>query len=397
MTRFESRGALIGALILEDGRIFGGEPFGAPTEAEGEAVFTTAMTGYQEVATDPSFYGQIVCMTYPLIGNYGITEGDQESRRPWVAGMVVREYCDEPENWRSQGTFAEYLRRQGIPALHSVDTRALTRHIREHGAMRALLVSDRGGVSDEQLRDRARRAWSPADDNVVKAVTTPTERRLSSSEPVHLVLIDCGVKENILRSLTRRNVRLTVVPYDTPAAEILALEPDGILTSPGPGDPELTEDAVSAVREIVASELPYMGICLGHQLLALAIGARTSKLKFGHRGANHPVKDVLTGAVHITSQNHGYQVDADTIPSGTGWHVSQVNLNDGSVEGLAHDRLPVFSIQYHPEGSPGPQDNQYLFDRFIEQVRRARARRAEGASNGTELAIAQAGAEGEIE
>ena len=364
---------LTGALVLEDGRIFRGEPFGARGDAEGEVVFTTAMTGYQEVATDPSFYGQIVCMTYPLIGNYGVTAGDEESRRPWIAGMVVREYCDEPENWRSEGGFAEYLQRHDIPALHSVDTRALTRHIRAHGDMRGLLVSDAAGRSDDELRARARAAWTPAEANVVEAVTTPSEREFAAGEPLHLVLMDCGVKENIMRSLERRNIRVTVVPYDTPASAILKLRPDGVLTSPGPGDPRHTAGAVDTVSAILDAGLPYMGICLGHQLLGLAIGASTSKLKFGHRGANHPVKDLRTGAVHITSQNHGYQVDAGSVPAGAGWHVSQVNLNDGSVEGLAHETLPVFSIQYHPEGSPGPQDNQYLFDRFIEQVRRHQA------------------------
>lgn len=365
-----------GALILEDGRIFSGEPFGAAVDVEGEAVFTTTMTGYQEVATDPSFRGQIVCMTYPLIGNYGVTPEDEQSRRPWIAGMVVREYCDEPSHWRSQETFASYLTRLGIPALHSVDTRALTRHIRRHGAMRALLVSDRAGRDDDELRERARHAWSPGDEDVVASVTTPEPRDLLPEAPLHLVLIDCGVKENIIASLERRGVRVTVVPYGTPAAEILALDPDGIVTSPGPGDPENAERAIGTTRELIDSGTPYMGICLGHQLLALAVGARTSKLKFGHRGGNHPVKDLTTGLVRITSQNHGYQVDAGSVPLDQGWRVSQINLNDGSVEGLEHVGRPIFSIQYHPEGSPGPQDNQYLFDRFlarVEQVRRERA------------------------
>ena len=369
---------LRGALILEDGRIFRGEPFGAPVDAEGEAVFTTTMTGYQEVATDPSFRGQIVCMTYPLIGNYGVTPGDEQSRRPWIAGMIVREYCDEPSHCRSVGTFAEYLRQAGIPALHSVDTRALTRHIRVHGAMRALLVSDRAGRSDQGLRDRARHAWAPGDEDVVGSVTTPLERDLQPDEPLHLVLVDCGVKENIIASLEQRGMHVTVVPYDTTAAEIMALEPDGVVTSPGPGDPENAEPAIGTVRSLLDTQIPYMGICLGHQLLALAVGARTSKLKFGHRGGNHPVKDLTTGLVTITSQNHGYQVDASSVPLDKGWRVSQVNLNDGSVEGLEHADLPVFSIQYHPEGSPGPLDSQYLFDRFIDRVRESRRQRLGG-------------------
>ena len=358
-----------GALVLEDGRIFRGEPFGALVDAEGEAVFNTTMTGYQEVSTDPSFYGQIVCMTYPLIGNYGVTPDDDESRQPWIAGMIVREYCDEPENWRSQGTFAHYLQEHGIPALHSVDTRALTRHIRSNGDMRALVVSNAAGHSDEELRERARHAWSPGDANVIKEVTTLEERDVRADGPIHLALIDCGVKENIIRSLHRRGVQVTVVPYDTPASEIFALGVDGVLTSPGPGDPVNTGIAVDSVRSIVASGIPYMGVCLGHQLLALAVGASTNKLKFGHRGGNHPVVDLASGAVHITAQNHGYQVDAASMPVEQGWRVSQINLNDGSVEGLEHESLPIFSIQYHPEGSPGPQDNQYLFDRFIANVR----------------------------
>jgi carbamoyl-phosphate synthase small subunit len=366
---------LRGALILEDGRIFRGEPFGALVDAEGEAVFNTTMTGYQEVSTDPSFYGQIVCMTYPLIGNYGVTPDDDQSRQPWIAGMIVREYCDEPENWRSEGTFANYLREHGIPALHSVDTRALTRHIRSHGDMRALLVSDAAAQSDEDLRERARHAWAPGDVNVIKDVSIDEEREVSASGPLHLALIDCGVKENIICSLQRRGVEVTVVPYDTPASDVLALGVDGVLTSPGPGDPVNTGDAVEVIRAIVDSGIPYMGVCMGHQLLALAVGASTNKLKFGHRGGNHPVKDLATGAVYITSQNHGYQVDAASVPSEQGWRVSQINLNDGSVEGLEHVSMPVFSIQYHPEGSPGPQDNQYLFDRFIDTVRRHREKR----------------------
>ncbi len=227
------------------------------------------------------------------------------------------------------------------------------------------------------MRERARTAWTPGDANVVRTVTTPEERDVRDGGPLHLALIDCGVKENIIRSLHRRGVRVTVVPYDTPANDILALGVDGILTSPGPGDPVNTGPAVDVVKTILDSGTPYMGVCLGHQLLALAVGAQTSKLKFGHRGGNHPVKDLLSGRVHITSQNHGYQVDAASVPVDKGWRVSQINLNDGSVEGLEHDSLPVFSIQYHPEGSPGPLDNQYLFDRFIKSVETYREKRSE--------------------
>lgn len=373
-----------GALVLEDGRIFRGEPFGAEIDAEGEAVFTTSMVGYQEIATDPSFYGQLVCLTYPLIGNYGVNAEDDQSRRPWVAGLIVREYCDEPSHWRATGTLAEYLRRHGIPALHSVDTRALTRHIRRHGAMRALLVSDRAGRSDEELIERARRAWTPGEHEVVSTVTTPEPQVIDGPGP-HVVVLDCGLKEGIISSLKRRGARITVVPVTTPVSEILALAPDGVVTSPGPGDPAQAEAAVETVQGILGAGVPFLGICLGHQLLARAIGAETRRLKFGHRGGNHPVKDLQTGVVRITSQNHGYYVDAGSVPVEQGWRVSQVSLNDGTVEGLEHVSLPFFSIQYHPEGSPGPLDSQDVFDRFLDRVRAAGSRREAPVTTGTRI------------
>jgi carbamoyl-phosphate synthase small subunit len=365
MTSFRNGDAL---LVLEDGRVFAGSSFGADGDVEGEVVFTTAMTGYQEVATDPSFRGQIVCMTYPLIGNYGVTPYDDQSRRPWISGMIVREYCAEPSNWRSEGTLADYLRAHDIPAIQGVDTRALTRHLRSRGTMRGILAPNARAHSLDELRDRARHAWTPSDANVVADVSTPEERDTGPGS-VHVVVIDCGVKENIVESLRRRGVRVTIVPFDTPFDAIAALRPDGVLTSPGPGDPENAHPAIETVREVVTHEMPYLGVCLGHQLLALAIGATTSKLKFGHRGGNHPVLNLDTGHVHITSQNHGYQVDAASVPVDRGWRVSRVNLNDDSVEGLAHASLPVFSVQYHPEGAPGPQDNQHVFDEFLELLR----------------------------
>jgi len=364
------------AVVLEDGRIFSGVSFGAERDTEGEVVFTTSMTGYQEVATDPSFRGQIVCMTYPIIGNYGVTAGDEQSRQPWISGMIVRDYTDVPSNWRSERSLAEYFRAHDIPAISGIDTRALTRHIRTLGAMRGLLISSVGGQSHDDLRQRARHAWSPSDSNVVADVSS-SEQRIVGQGDLHVVLIDCGVKENILESLRRRGVHVTVVPFDTTVEEIRALRPDGVLTSPGPGDPENADPAVATVKNVVDDGVPYLGVCLGHQLLALAIGASTSKLKFGHRGGNHPVMDLDSGRVYVTAQNHGYQVDADSVPSGNGWRVSQVNLNDGSVEGLAHSELPIFSVQYHPEGSPGPQDNQYVFDRFLDLLR-DRKRQGEG-------------------
>ena len=360
------------ALILEDGRIFRGRSFGAPLDAEGEAVFTTTMTGYQEVATDPSFRGQLVCMTYPLIGNYGVTPDDDQSRRPWISGMIVRNYCDEPSNWRSVGTLGDYLRAYDIPAIADVDTRALTRHLRSRGTMRALLSASVGARELDDLRARAARAWSPSDTNVVADVSLVEERGRGAGD-LHVVVIDCGVKENIVASLVRRGVRVTVAPFDTSFDDLRALAPDGVLTSPGPGDPENAHPAIETVRQIVASDTPYLGVCLGHQLLALAIGATTSKLKFGHRGGNHPVLDIDSGRVYITAQNHGYQVDADSVPNDGGWRVSRVSLNDGSVEGLAHASLPIFSVQYHPEGSPGPQDTQPVFDEFLATLRARQA------------------------
>jgi carbamoyl-phosphate synthase small subunit len=373
MTSFRNGRA---AVVLEDGRIFRGESFGAPVDGEGEVVFTTSMTGYQEVATDPSFFGQIVTMTYPLIGNYGVTGMDNQSRRPWISGMIVREYVETPSNWLAEGDFASYLKEHNIPAITGVDTRALTRHIRNEGAMRGIICSDVGDRTDDELREAAKKAWSPADVNVVKEVTTP-ETYTTGEDDIHVVLIDCGVKEHIIQSLERRGVTVTVVPFDTPYAEIEALNPDGILTSPGPGDPENAEAAVGTISSIIKNEYPYLGVCLGHQLLAMSIGATTSKLKFGHRGGNHPVMDLKTGQIYITSQNHGYMVDGDSIPEGSGWKVSRISLNDGSVEGLAHETLPISSVQYHPEGSPGPQDSQYLFDEFVQLVRDHKAAKKE--------------------
>ncbi|CAN5811106.1 glutamine-hydrolyzing carbamoyl-phosphate synthase small subunit [soil metagenome] len=369
---YSNRGT--GALVLADGRVFRGTSFGAPIEAEGEAVFTTTMIGYQEVATDPSFRGQIVCMTYPLIGNYGVNDDDDQSRRPWIAGMIVREYCDEPNYWRSSSTLSEYFKHHRIPALTGVDTRALTRHVRVEGAMPAVLAHHLEDSDIDQLVERADTAWTPAQSNVVADVSIPSVETYGTGEP-HIVLIDCGVKKHIIESLTTRGARVTVLPFSTPAAGIFALEPDGVLTSPGPGDPENVDVTAEVVGEIVQAEIPYFGVCLGHQLLALSIGASTSKLKFGHRGGNHPVKNLDDGQVRITAQNHGYQVEASSVPTDLGWRVSEVNLNDGSVEGLAHDTFPVFSVQYHPEGSPGPKDSDALFDRFLELVVARRASR----------------------
>ena len=335
------------------------------------------MTGYQEVVTDPSFYGQLVCMTYPLIGNYGVCDEDEQSRRPWAAGLIVREYCDRPSHWKASETLASYLERWGIPGLAHVDTRALTRHLRTHGTMRAILVPDRTGLTDAELVAWAQQAWTPDREDVVPAVRGKPATFGPADAP-HIVLIDCGVKRNIIASLLRRAVRLTVLPYGVDAATVLALEPDGIVVSPGPGDPTRATEAIETVRVLATSGIPFFGICLGHQLLALAAGARTIKLTFGHRGGNHPVKEIPTGRVRITSQNHGYCVARDSIPEQDGWQVWMINVNDGTVEGLRHRSLPVLTVQFHPEGSPGPQDSQDLFDAFVELVQqrwRARAAR----------------------
>ncbi len=362
------RSTAIAALALEDGRIFRGEPFGAPVEVGGEVVFTTTMTGYQEVATDPSFNGQIVTYTYPLIGNYGVTPDDDESWQPWVKGVVVREYGDEPSNWRLTGTFDAYLKRHGIPGIMGVDTRALTRHLRDQGLLRGVLVPDRRGLTDEELVARARQAKLPSEYNVVSATSIPQIETTGNPDGKHVVVLDCGHKRNIVRSLERRGLKVTVVPWDTTYETVAALKPDAVTTSPGPGDPENVELTVHTVRQIIDHDIPFLGICLGHQLLALSIGAGTSRLHYGHRGGNQPVKDLLDGKVYITAQNHGFKVDPEQIPTDQGWRVGKINLNDGSVEGLTHESRPVLSVQYHPEGAPGPQDNQYLFDNLVKLI-----------------------------
>jgi carbamoyl-phosphate synthase small subunit len=307
-------------------------------------------------------------MTYPLIGNYGVTPLDDESRQPWIAGLVVREVCDSPSNWRSQGSLNDYLIANNIPGISGIDTRALTRHIRTIGDTRAVLVQNAAELSDAELVDRARNAPIPGEHDVVDEVSGDEIERLGSADGPHVVVIDCGVKRNIIRSLVKRNARVTVVPYGTPYADIAALKPDGVIVSPGPGDPARLDSGLDVVRSVLDAQTPYFGICLGHQLLARAIGAETSKLKFGHRGGNHPVRDERTGKVTITSQNHGYRVDEDSLPKGDEWEVALVNLNDGSVEGLAHAERPVISVQFHPEAAPGPLDNGYLFDRFLQMI-----------------------------
>lgn len=373
-------------LVLEDGRSFVGYSFGAKVDAEGEVVFNTGMTGYQEICTDPSYRGQMVVLTYPLIGNYGVNTEDHESRRPWLAALIVRERFIGFSNWRANEDIHGYLARNGIPGIHGLDTRALTRHLRTRGTMRAILTSYSEEVALEELAERARMVTPLSEKDVVSETAITENWELKPTVPANgarIVVVDCGIKHNILRSLQRRGVETVVVPFAATAAEIFELDPDGVLVSNGPGDPALLPRPVAAARDLIAARIPFFGICLGHQILGRAIGATTSRLKFGHHGSNHPVKDVVSGQVHITSQNHEFQVDRASIPEDSGFFVSHVNLNDGSVEGLAHRELPAFSVQYHPEGCPGPQDNQYLFDRFVEMVLASKRARENIFSTGT--------------
>jgi carbamoyl-phosphate synthase small subunit len=351
-------------LMLEDGRSFRGRSWGAQGEACGEMVFNTSMSGYQEVLTDPSYAGQIVCMTYPLIGNYGVTEQDAESSRPWVEGFVVREASRMASSWRAEETLDAYLKRWNIVAIEHIDTRALVRHIRDKGAMRACLStidSDEASLLEKTL-------GSPLMENreLASVVTCkqPYEVPASGVERFHVACYDFGVKLNSLRELAAKGCRVTVVPAGTPAAEVLAMKPDGIFLSNGPGDPASMTAVMEEVRRVAESGVPTFGICFGHQLLGRAFGGTTYKLPFGHRGGNQPVKDLSGGTVEITAHNHGFAVRAESLPSEV--EVTHLNLNDNCVEGMRHKTLPVFSVQYHPEAAPGPHDAEHHFKRFIE-------------------------------
>lgn len=364
-------------LALEDGRIFRGKSFGAPVERTGEVVFNTSLTGYQEIFTDPSYAGQIVVLTNTHIGNYGTTPRDAESARPMIEGLVVREFSPVSSNWRSTEVADEYLERAGIPVLAEVDTRAIVRHLRANGVMRGVLAS--GDALDEAALVAKSRAIRKMDGTDLASVVSTKQQYVwnadeprnqtgdpllpnaAPGDPLHVVAYDFGIKENILRMLTRENCRVTVVPATTPAAEVLAMQPDGVFFSNGPGDPEPLKYAIDNVREL-QGKAPLFGICLGHQIFGLALGGKTYKLKFGHHGGNHPILNHQTGKVEITAQNHNYNVDPDSLPADV--ERTHTNLNDQTLAGLRHNVDPMFSVQYHPEASPGPHDSHYLFKDF---------------------------------
>ena len=358
-------------LALEDGRVFRGRSWAAEGESYGEMVFNTSMTGYQEVLTDPSYAGQIVCMTYPLIGNYGVNSEDAESDRPWVEGFVVREASRVASSWRAQETLDAYLKRWNIVAIDSIDTRALVRHIRDKGAMRACISTT--DLNEESVIEKARQSPSMENRELASVVTTkkPYEVAPVGPERFHVVCYDFGVKRNSLRELSRLGCRITVVPAATNAAEVAAMNPDGVFLSNGPGDPASMNKEVAQIQELLKSAVPTFGICFGHQLLGRAFGGKTFKLAFGHRGGNQPVKDLQEGGVEITSHNHGFAVVADSLPANV--EITHLNLNDRCVEGMRHKTLPIISVQYHPEAAPGPHDAEHHFQRFIELMERARA------------------------
>mgnify|MGYP006099848509 FL=1 len=358
-------------LVLEDGSVYQGESFGYQGETYGEIVFNTSMTGYQEMLTDPSYAGQIVVPTYPLLGNYGINSSDVESREIQVSGFVVRQHCEEPSHTKRTQTINEYLESQGIVGISEIDTRAVTRRIRSRGVMMGAIAVN---ISTEQALHQLKNEPAYDELNFVQKVTTSepyqwTESGIgfdSTNSNLKILVSDYGLKYNILRILKGKGCEVKVFPSSVTSDELLAQNPDGILLSPGPGDPDLLDHLVSTTSDILG-KIPIMGICLGNQILAKSLGGKTYKLKFGHRGANHPVKDTISGKVHITAQNHGYSIDPDSLTSDVA--ITHISMNDYTVEGIKHKSIPAMSIQYHSEASPGPKDNEYLFDEFLEMVR----------------------------
>ncbi|MCB9479969.1 MAG: glutamine-hydrolyzing carbamoyl-phosphate synthase small subunit [Deltaproteobacteria bacterium] len=371
-------------LVLEDGRVFDGERFGADVEAIGEVVFNTAMSGYQEILTDPSYRGQMICMTYPLIGNTGINPEDVESRDLFAAGFIIRNLSVVPSSWRSRLTLDEYLKQHNVPGITEIDTRALTRHLRDHGSKMGVIAD--ADQDTQELIAKVRTYPAMLGKDLVKDISVDKDYVWSEGswtldhgypkytgknsprrggKTYKVVALDFGIKWNILRLLADSGCQVTVVPADTSAEQVLALEPDGVFLSNGPGDPEPVVYGVDTVKHLLGKK-PMFGICLGHQILGLALGGKTYKLKFGHHGANQPVKDALTGRVEITSQNHNFAVDIASL--GGDIYPTHTNLNDETNEGFAHKKLPVFSVQYHPEASPGPHDSSYLFDRFVRMM-----------------------------